>query len=230
MDFTPIFYRLAALCGMLLFQASALAQQQPAAAGRAAVEVKAVRFAQTKVSNTVLVPMTRVEVQILAKENARLLEDPKAIVPNKSWVDKIKVTVTIAYELPAARKAASGGAAASLEDRYAFYRSSVTIMTMEKNSTGSVFFYLPGEIVKRDQLKQEPYAYAIDLEVDGTSLPPSKSSVSRLLLAEAQYKAFKEMADRGVLSTTGVLRPQYLVATEALPASTPTLIREDAAR
>ena len=219
MNTTPAFYRLVALCGILLLSTSAFAQQQPAA-GKAAVEVKAVRFAQTKVSNTVLVPMTRVEVQLLAKENAKLLEDPKALVPNKNWVDKIK----------AAAKKSSAGGAVGAEDRYAFYRSSVTIMTMEKNTTGSVFFYLPGEIVKRDQLKQEPYAYSVDLEVDGTSLPPSKTSVSRLLLSETQYKGFKEMADRGVLNTTGVLRPQYLVATEALPATTPTLIREDITR
>lgn len=228
MNTTPAFYRLVALCGILLLSTSAFAQQQPAA-GKAAVEVKAVRFAQTKVSNTVLVPMTRVEVQLLAKENAKLLEDPKALVPNKNWVDKIKVTVTLAYEVAAAKKSSAGGAVGA-EDRYAFYRSSVTIMTMEKNTTGSVFFYLPGEIVKRDQLKQEPYAYSVDLEVDGTSLPPSKTSVSRLLLSETQYKGFKEMADRGVLNTTGVLRPQYLVATEALPATTPTLIREDITR
>ncbi|MDR2863939.1 MAG: hypothetical protein LBV54_08765 [Puniceicoccales bacterium] len=243
MNITP-FAHLAALCGFLVVLASSATAQQvpPAAKGIAPVEVTAVKFSNAKVGG--LHSMNRMEVELRALANAKILENPAAAVPNKEWVDKIRVTVTTAYERPAiprsaaitsttARKPGAAGAAgadASAPPPYVFYRATATIMTMERNGRGSLFFYLPGEIVKRDRLKLEPYAYLVEIDVDGTNVTTSKTMASKTIQKPEQLDGFKQMADRAVLDTAGVLRPQYMVPYDPVQASSPTLLREDTPR
>jgi len=72
---------------------------------------------------------------------------------NKLWVDKIKVTLTQIFKPIGATAAAD----------FAYYRSSATVLTMDVNTERSVYFYLPGDVQKRDKLKTHLDTYSVAL-------------------------------------------------------------------
>ena len=228
MKFTPLLSRSLA-CGLLLATPMLAWAQQARTMAKAPAEVVAVNFTDTKVNGAVLYPMRRMEVRLKALGNAKLLADPAAVVPNKDWVDKVKVTVTLAYEStsPQAKKMGNAG------QSFAFYRSSATILTMKRDGQASVFFYLPGDVVERDGLKKDPYGYLVELEVDGTPVVIDKfggagRAVSKTIKSQQVMAGFKDMAGQGVMENAGILRPQYQVPFEREHSLTPTLLREDA--
>lgn len=200
-----------------------VANPNPAATASTAehcVFVKDVKFSQGKFSGPNA--WNRVEVVVDPRANP----DPKAT--NKRWIDKVKVTVTIGFK---------GEKSKTAED-WNYYRSSATILTLEQNQPRSVFFYLPGDVVKRDQLRKDPDVYYVDVEVGGTAqaifdargllLPDQKSAVSKELLKKADYDGCKGFADRGVLNSAGILRPQYLVSFyDKVFDFSPEFVRED---
>ncbi len=184
------------------------------------VLVKDVKFFQGKFSGPNA--WNRVEVVVDPRANP----DPQA--SNKRWIDKVKVTLTIGYK---------GEKSKSAED-WNYYRASATILTLEQNQPRSVFFYLPGDVVKRDQLRKDPDVYYVDVEVAGTAqaifdargllIPDQKAAVSKELLKKADYDGCKGFADRGVLNSTGILRPQYLVSFyDKVSDFSPEFVRED---
>lgn len=210
-----------------LLSAPILSAQGAAPAGAAApspehaVVVKDVKFAQAKFSGPNA--WNRVEVVV----DPRVNPDPKA--PNKRWIDKVKVTLTIGYK---------GEKSKTAED-WNYYRASATILTIELNSPRSIFFYLPGDVVKRDMLRKDPDVYYVDVEVSGTSqavfdakgllIADQKAAVSKELLKKADYDGCRGFADRGTLNTAGILRPQYLVGFyDKLWEFSPEFVREDA--
>lgn len=229
-----------AVCVLLLAMVSlpsySLAQTAPAtgtggATGKSAVFVRNVTFQQTKLGGQVN-PWNRMQVEIQAntvpEAKAPAAGDAKAANANKKWVDKVKVTVTQIYKTTSAKP----------ED-WNYYRSSATVLTIEVNQPRSVLFYLPGDIVKRDNLKKEPDYYYVQLEVGGNEeplfaatgvvLPDQKQALHKDLQSKAKFDPAKDAADRGVVSTPGILRPQYLVLypdTPVVPPS-PEFIRED---
>ena len=223
----PLPLRLAALA-ILVLSAKVVAQQPPvataAAAADKAVFVKEVRFSQTRMNGLATNPWNRVEVVLDARSNP----DPKSL--NKRWVDRIKVTATLGFNNKNSPK--------NLEE-WSFYRTSATVLTMEVNSARSAFFYLPGDIVKRDSLRKEPDVYFVELEVAGTPqvlfdargafVADQKSAVSKLLMEKAAFDNVKGFADRGCLANAGFLRPHYLVDNleQDVARFSPEFVRED---
>lgn len=218
---------LAAVACFLSMPADLSAQATPAAVAGAGAEhcvsVKEVKFTQSKFSGPNA--WNRAEVVV---DPRGLNPDPKA--PNKRWIDKVKVTLTIGYK---------GEKSKTAEDWY-YYRASVTVLTLEQNSPRSIFFYLPGDVVKRDMLRKDPDVYYVDVEVAGTAqavfdakgqlIADQRAAVSKELLKKADYEGCKGFADRGVLNTTGILRPQYLVGFwDKEWQFSPEFVREDAA-
>lgn len=221
---------LAAVVFLLASSDAAMAQATPAGSGGAAaggnaaehaVSVKDVKFQQAKFSGPN--SWNRIEVVVDPKANP----DPKA--SNKRWVDKVKVTVTIGYK---------GEKSKSAED-WNYYRASATVLTLEVNSPRSIFFYLPGDVVKRDMLRKDPDVYYVELEVAGTTqaifdakgqlIADHKGAVSKELYKKADFDGCKGFADRGVLNTAGILRPQYLVGFyDKEWQFSPEFVREDA--
>lgn len=206
----------------LLAQVTPPASSAPAVSAEHCVSVKDVKFAQAKFSGPNA--WNRVEIVVDPKANP----DPKA--PNRRWLDKVKVTLTIGYK---GEKSKSG------ED-WNYYRASATILTLEVNSPRSVFFYLPGDVVKRDMLRKDPDVYYVELEAAGATqaifdakgglIADQKGSVSKELYKKADFDGCKGFADRGVLNTAGILRPQYLVGFyDKLWDFSPEFVREDAA-
>jgi hypothetical protein len=244
-------FHIAALSGLIFFCPSAVLAQQAGRSGAtasasakkelAAAAVQKVTFKKMPGAGS---RMTRVEVVVQALANAKLLEDKTAIVPNPEWVDKIKVTVTLAYltkqgKAPKPRAASATAAttgADSLEGKYVFYRAASTIMTLQRSKHGSVFFYLPGELIERDGLSAQPSDFLVELEVDGTPSPVTKAASSTGLQASnatAAIELFKNMADRQNAETAGMLRTQPQVAGIVFDqewSRSPTLLREDSTR
>lgn len=211
---TAIFGVFALMAGPLFGQA--------AAPVKSPVAVRDVKFMQVRIGGQEH-PWNRMQVEVQA--NATL--DPKAI---KRWVDKVKVTVTQIYKTESAK----------FED-WNYYRSTATVLTLEVGKPRSVLFYLPGDIVKRDNLRKEPDYYFVQVEVGGTESPlfdakgallaEQSRAVHREIAKKDLFDKAKDAADRGVITTPGILRPQYLLilpdAVPAVPAS-PEFIREDA--
>ena len=228
--------RFKAVCALLLAMVTlapdSFAQTAPAPGaaptGKSAVFVRSVTFQQTKLGGQVN-PWNRMQVEIQANtvpETKPAAADTKVL--NKKWVDKVKVTVTQIYK----------NASPKPED-WNYYRSSATVLTIEVNQPRSVLFYLPGDVVKRDNLKKEPDYYYVQLEVAGNEEPvfdarglvlaDQKWALHKDLQTKAKFDPAKDAADRGVIATPGILRPQYLVLysdTPVVPPS-PEFIRED---
>jgi hypothetical protein len=114
---------------------------------------------------------------------------------------------------------------------------------MEVNTDRSVYFYLPGDIVKRDRLKMQPDYYYVQIEVGGSEQPLFNEAGRPVAdMANALHKQFldkkifdgaRSEADRAVNANAGMLRPHYLVPAafyDSLPQGSPQpeFIREDA--
>ena len=119
------------------------------------------------------------------------------------------------------------------------------MLTLEIGSPRSVYFYLPGDIVKRDRLKMQPDYYYVQLDVAGTEVPlfneagrlnpDMLGAVHKMFVAKKEFDGARDLADRGANANTGMLRPQFLVPYaifDALPQGSPSpeFIREDGAR
>lgn len=191
------------------------------ASGKSAITVKDVKFFQTKLGGQIN-PWNRMQVEVSANNNP----DPKAL--NKNWLDKVKLTVTQIYKTKSAKP-----------DDWIYYRSSATILTLEVNQPRTVCFYLPGDIVKRDNLRKEPDYYFVQVEVAGTEepmfdakgtiIPEQSRAVHKDIAQKKNFDAAKDTADRSVGNNPGILRPQFLVLyadTPMVPPS-PEFIRED---
>lgn len=198
------------------------AERAQSATSKPVIVVRDVKFFQHRLGGQIN-PWNRMQVEVAANYNP----DPKAL--NKSWVDKIKLTVTQVYKTKSPKP----------ED-WNYYRSAVTILTLEVNQPRTVSFYLPGDIVKRDNLRKEPDYYYVQPEISGNEEPlfDAKGSViaeqsraiSRELAQKKNFDGAKDAADRSAGNNPGILRPQFLVDYPEVPVvvpPSPEFIRED---
>lgn len=217
---------------------SAQAAKADAQTGKSPVSVRSIHFDPVKIGgqkNDWI--RTQVELQANFNPETKLAADEKAgkRAANKQWVDKIKVTITQIFKPLSAKDATE----------FSYYRSSATVLTMEIGSPRSVYFYLPGDIVKRDRLKMQPDYYYVQLEVAGTEVPlyseagrlnpDMLNAVHKMFVSKKDFDGARDQADRGVGANAGMLRPQYMVPYaifDNLPQGSPSpeFIREDAAR
>ncbi len=211
---------IAALFGVFALMTASL-WGQAAAAPKSAVAVRDVKFMQVRIGGQEHF-WNRMQVELQANGSA----DTKAA---KRWVDKVKVTVTQIYKTDSAK----------FED-WNYYRANSTVLTLEVGKPRSVLFYLPGDIVKRDNLRKEPDYYFVQLDVGGSESPlfdakgllvaEQARAVHREISKKDVFDKAKDAADRGVINTPGILRPQYLlVSPDLIPAvpPSPEFIRED---
>ena len=208
-----------------------------AAASKSPVVVRSVHFDPVKIGGQKH-EWIRMQVELQANFNpeTKTATEDKATkkAANKQWVDKVKVTVTQIFKPLAAKEASE----------FSYYRSTATVLTMEVNSPRSVYFYLPGDIVKRDRLKMQPDYYYVQLEVGGTEVPlyteagrlspDMQAAVHKQFANKQAFDGARDLADRGVSANAGMLRPQYLVPYaifDTVPQGSPApeFLREDTA-
>ena len=129
---------------------------------------------------------------------------PGVAANNKQFINRVKVTLNLGVF---SVKAPVG---AKVPDTY--YRASAEAVAIEATGSKIAFrFYLPPEIVKRDELTGDQKFYSVQLSVDGKILSPTKTSVSLATLGNQQaLDSFLAKISSDAPSNDGILVPQYL--------------------
>lgn len=153
----------------------------------ALVEVEDVKFS----SNAGAFKWTQCAIKLKAGKNTL----PEA--PSTDYVDDVKITLTLGYER------------SNSSDKFFFYESSVTLVTMESAKSKVVSFWLPYDIVKRDDLPKEPKYWMIKLEVKGEELPMTKDNASRNIKDRKVMDSFLSAASSKLGDTEGILVPTH---------------------
>ena len=118
---------------------------------------------------------------------------------DKDYVENIQLKVYLAYERDAQKRS------------FDYYTSKVEIIIMEKGDDKNVYFYLPGLIVERDQLKTEPDYYYIEVTVDGQVQKPQNTAMSSNIPNLDILNSFVSKADSEGGVNEHVLTPIYLM-------------------
>jgi hypothetical protein len=104
---------------------------------------------------------------------------------------------------------------------------------VEATGSRSVYrFYLPPEIVKRDQITGDQRFYLIEVFVDGKALPLGKNNFHRPTLSSSEIvESFRSKVSGSAGANDGILLPQYLTpfANGGSPPA-PSFIRLEPAR
>ena len=144
----------------------------------------------------------------------------KAVTGNPSqMVSRVRISLLVGFELPAS---------AGSERRLEHYRADAECVSLEPGRA-YLRFYLPPELVKRDQLHGDPKYWGIELAVAGRALPPSRAAYSASLATAEQRKNFQTRASAAAVANDGILQPQFLTPfVNEHPRATPSFVRRDA--
>jgi hypothetical protein len=191
-----------------------------AAAGAQEVEVTAVRFSNVRASNGGSGNWLEADVAL----NVR----PPTGLPGQ-MVGRVRVTLLIGFELPggAGGQPAPGGERVEGR-RLEHYRAEAECVALEAGRS-DVRFYLPPEIVKRDQLHGDPRFWGVELSAGGRPIPAGKAAYSATLGSVEQRRNFQGRAAAAAAPNDGVLLPQYLTPfAHDYPRATPSFVRREA--
>lgn len=196
---------------------------------------------------------------------AQGITDSKVNNSSVKWVNNVKVTLVAGYKPSGAdlgrpkvmqdvvklKEAVTGGKSyaeakdPSKAENWRYYKASATVLTLEANISRSVFFYIPSDIVRRDEINApKPDIAYVSLEVDGKEVPMFDASGNLVTgsfgavylsgkTTKGMVDKFKEIADRATRDTDGVMRPQNLITSfhdGDWFKSSPEFVREDAAK
>lgn len=133
-------------------------------------------------------------------------------------VSRVRVALLIGFELPGP----AGG-----ERRLEHFRAEADCVALE-SGRADVRFYLPPELVKRDQLHGDPKYWGVELAVSGKPVPAARSAYSATLPGAEQRKNFQSRAATLAAPNDGVLVPQYLTPfANEYPRATPSFVRRE---
>lgn len=116
---------------------------------------------------------------------------------NRDYVENINVRVYLAYVRDASARL------------YDYYTSEAEVVIMEKGEDYNVYFYLPGLIAERDNLKDDPDFYYVELSVNGEKLPPQKNGMGNITSPEI-LESFLSKANSEGRDNEHLLMPIYL--------------------
>lgn len=131
-------------------------------------------------------------------------------------VSRVRVALLCAFELPAS----AGG-----ERRLEHYRADAECVALDAGRA-DVRFYLPPEIVKRDQLHGDPKYWGVEVSVGGRPMTATRASYSASLASSEARKNFQTKASTAAAANDGILQPQFLTAfVSEYPRATPSFVR-----
>jgi hypothetical protein len=134
-------------------------------------------------------------------------------------LSRVRVAVLLGFEL-----SATGGGDRRLEH----YRADAECVALEPGRS-TVRFYLPSEIVKRDQLHGDPRYWGIELMAGGKAVPAARGAYVHTLATPEQRKNFQTRGSAAAAANDGILQPQFLTPfMNEYPRDTPTFVRRDA--
>ena len=119
---------------------------------------------------------------------------------DEDYVEKIKVKAYLGYTLDASERS------------FDYYMSEIEILIMEKGDDNNVYFYLPGLIVERDQLKTDPDYYYVEVSVNGDAQEPQKAAMSSNIPNLDILNSFISKAESEGTNNEHALMPIYLVS------------------
>jgi hypothetical protein len=119
---------------------------------------------------------------------------------DKNYVEKIKVKAYLGYTRDASTRS------------FDYYTSEIEIIIMEKGDDNNVYFYLPGLIAERDQLKTDPDFYYVEVSVNGDAQKPQKAAMSSNIPNLDILNSFISKADSEGADNEHLLMPYYLVS------------------
>lgn len=174
------------------------------------VEVTTVKFTNVRAPTGTVGTWLETDITV----NAR----PVAGNPSQ-MVSRVRVTLILAFELPAP----TGG-----ERRLEHYRAEAECVALEPGRA-NVRFYLPPEVVKRDQLHGDPKYWGIELAVGGKALTASRAAYVSALGGVDQRKNFQTRGGAAAVANDGILLPQYLTPfVNEYARTTPSYVRREA--
>lgn len=133
-------------------------------------------------------------------------------------VSRVKVALLCAFELPAV----AGG-----EKRLEHYRAAAECVALDAGRA-DVRFYLPPEIVKRDQLHGDPKYWGVEISVAGRPLAATRASYSPTLGSAEARKNFQTKGPTAAAANDGLLQPQFLTPfASEYPRATPSFVRRE---
>lgn len=138
-----------------------------------------------------------VEIEIQLTCNGNSAPDARS----SKFLENIKIKPYLAYP--------KGDSA----DEFVYFTSEVEVLVMEQRDKNNVYFYLPGAVMKRDGLKY-PKFYYIELEVNGTVVPPTNNAYKGIDLTSIPN--MKSMTEAGAEMNEDVLLPVYYTPAEQL--------------
>jgi hypothetical protein len=116
---------------------------------------------------------------------------------NPGFVDSVRVALNLGLQSTMAG-----------ENGFVFYRSEAEASTLESGAA-RFRFYLPAAVVRRYQLSGDPFAFTVDVWIDGKLLPKSGAAVSPNLTTLAALRDFQDRVARDAIRNDGILVPQY---------------------
>ena len=133
-------------------------------------------------------------------------------------VSRVRVSLLLGCELPAQ----AGG-----ERRTEYYRTEAECVALEAGRS-DVRFYLPPEIVKRDQLHGDPKYWQVDVTAGGRPQTTGHASSSPALANADARKNFQARASTAAAANDGLLLLQYLTPFAGeYPRATPSFVRRE---
>ena len=144
---------------------------------------------------------------------------------NRQFLNRVKVTLNLGVF------SVKSPAGAKIPDTY--YRASAEAVALETTGGRSVFrFYLPPEIVKRDQITGDLKFYLVELFVDGKALPLTKFHYPASTFSAPEIvESFRSKVAGEAGVNDGILLPQYLTPFEnAGSPPAPSFIRIENSR
>jgi hypothetical protein len=133
-------------------------------------------------------------------------------------VSRVRVALLMGFELPGV----AGG-----ERRLEHFRAEAECVALEAGRA-DVRFYLPPELVKRDQLHGDPKYWGVELAALGKPIPPVKTAYSNNLTTAEQRKNFQSKGGQQAAANDGILQPQYLTPfANQYARATPSFVRRE---
>ncbi len=134
-------------------------------------------------------------------------------------VARVRVAVLLGFELPAQ---------AGSERHTEYYRAEAECVALESGRV-DVRFFLPPEIVKRDQLHGDPKVWTVEVTAGGRVQMPGHANASSALANADARKSFQSRAGSAAPANDGLLLPQYLTPFAGeYPRATPSFVRREA--
>ena len=134
-------------------------------------------------------------------------------------VSSVRVAMLLAFELPGP----AGG-----PRRSQVYAAAVECVALEAGRA-EVRFYLPPEILKRDQIRGDPQFWGVELTAAGEALPAARTAYSANLRLPAARTEFQRRSAPVATANDGILQPQHLTPFALdYPRSTPSVVRREA--